>query len=226
MRTPRGLTLLEIIVVIVMVALFAALLLPLLPTRKIHARRTQCASNIRQMVIAMYLYSDVPGNGGYFPTDAPTTNDPFAASSGAACMGMLYRQFVIDRSIFSCPGNPIPPEAKLSTIQPWPTDGKVPRLFTLRPEQTSYAYDPGHGSETSAIVVIVADKQGGNGNSDNHGPAAGQNVGFGTSVEFRETVKNPLGEGRMDNDIYTLGDTTPGTNGIKVSRDEESYIRP
>lgn len=218
MRT-RGLTLLEIIVVVAILAFFAALVLPLLPTRKVPARRTQCASNIRQMIVAMYLYADAPSNGGFFPTDAPTTNDPFGASSGAACMGMLYRQYVSDPRIFSCPGNPVPPEPKLSTIQPWPTDGKSLRPPTLRPAQTSYAYDPGHGVHTTAFVVLVADKMGTSGNSDHHGPVAGQNVGFGTTVEFRETVQNPLDEKgtRRDPNIFARNAELP--------RDEDSVLR-
>lgn len=53
---------------------------------------------------------------------------------------------------------------------------------------------------------------------------SGSCVGFGSSVEFRETVKNPLGEGGIDNSIFTLGDVTKG-DGPDVTRDEDSYIR-
>lgn len=91
--------------------------------------------------------------------------------------------------------------------------------------QTSYAYDPGHSTNISAMVALISDKPGAHENSDNHGAGAGQNVGFGTSVEFRETVKSPLGNGAMDNNIFTLGDTVRGSNGFEISRDEDSFIR-
>jgi len=58
-------TLLELLVVIVIVGLLAAMLVPALGRARENARRAQCASNLRQIGIAWYLYLDE--HDGWFP---------------------------------------------------------------------------------------------------------------------------------------------------------------
>jgi len=218
----RGLTLVQIVVVIVILGFLAALVLPLLAYARESARRQQCRQQIRSLVTALYLYSDSPSNGGFFPTDAPTTADPFAASGGAASLGMLYRQFVSDPRIFSCPSSPVAVERRqMSVIRSWPADGSAPGpLDKMKPVQMSYAYDPGHGSSTHSYVVLIGDKAGANGNSDNHGRGKGQCVVFGTTAEFRSSVQSPLDDKgtRVDPDIFARNTELP--------RDEDSVLRP
>jgi len=229
MRTWRGLTMLEIVVVIAIIAILAVLVMPTLSSSRESSRRTQCASNIRQLLTAMYLYSDSVPSRGLFPTLSTSGDDPLAQFQPTSeALNLLYPDYVSDPRVFVCVSDPTRPSPVfVQQIPKWSRSGQKGSKPKTRmtPDQTSYAYDPGHSTNISSMVALISDKPGANGNSDNHGPAAGQNVGFGTSVEFRETVKNPLEEGAMDNSIFTLGDTTPGTNGIKVSRDEDSYIR-
>jgi len=225
MQTGRGLTLLEIVVVIAMVAIFTSVVLPVMGRTRTNCSRTQCSSNLRQILTAMYLYSDSPSNGGTMPTLSTSQCDSLAQMEPASeALHLLYRQYVSDPRIFACPKDSSRPTPRLlQTIRAWPTDGSRP-LARMTPADTSYAYDPGHSINISSMVALLSDKPGLKGNSDNHGPSRGQNVGFGTSVEFRGTVQNPLGEGAMDNNIFTLGDVTNGT-GPAVTRDEDSYIR-
>ncbi|MBM4108117.1 MAG: DUF1559 domain-containing protein [Phycisphaerae bacterium] len=57
MSRPRGITLVEVLVVIAVVAVLVGLLLPALSAAREAARATRCASNLRQLVTAWTLYA-------------------------------------------------------------------------------------------------------------------------------------------------------------------------
>ena len=64
-RQKRGFTLLELLVVVGIIALLAAILFPVFLAARGRARTTACASNLRQLHLALSLY--VADNGGYLP---------------------------------------------------------------------------------------------------------------------------------------------------------------
>ena len=79
-RNMSEFTLIELLVVIAIIAILAAMLLPALNAAKAKARSTQCASNTRQLLLAMKMYDNDYGwtlplyrsdYGGWANPDSP-----------------------------------------------------------------------------------------------------------------------------------------------------------
>jgi prepilin-type N-terminal cleavage/methylation domain-containing protein/prepilin-type processing-associated H-X9-DG protein len=73
-RTGRGFTLVELLVVIAVIAILAALLLPTLAKAKHSAKSAGCKSNLRQLALALNMYVNdydkYPGNGAMYSAGA------------------------------------------------------------------------------------------------------------------------------------------------------------
>lgn len=234
MKTSRGITLLEVLVVIVLLAIVLALLLPVLSIAREKARRIACASNLSAIGKAMVLYSDQGGNGGAFPAYYPIP-DPssFPEFDGQMSLTLLYKSFINDVRVFSCPSNPISQD-KAKSVVPSSVKGWEEFAFHIEAptaqfkQSTSYGYSAGHTPNQNK-VIIMADHQGTGTkkNSDNHGRDAGQNVlAAGGDVEFRTTVVNDMGvdpktgEALIDRDIFQPATISPSTR-----TELESYVR-
>jgi prepilin-type N-terminal cleavage/methylation domain-containing protein/prepilin-type processing-associated H-X9-DG protein len=101
-RSRRGFTLVELLVVIGVIALLIALLLPALSSARERARRTACASNIRQLCVVQVMYSNE--NRGAF-LDATGWSQFYPYYVGPTAINKLQNYYQLQRPNFYCPSN-------------------------------------------------------------------------------------------------------------------------
>lgn len=181
-RERKGFTLIELLVVIAIIGILAAFLTPAVQKAREKARRTGCASNLRQSGLALHLYASDWSEA--FPS---------AGSGGSGNLGVLYSDYVDTAKVFDCPSDTKATDASV-------TGGTL--------SNSSYAYSEGLSEVDASTTAIMCDSGASDATvttGDNHG-ADGVNVLFiGGNVKWIVAANGTLGTDEVA-DWGVLGD--------------------
>jgi prepilin-type N-terminal cleavage/methylation domain-containing protein/prepilin-type processing-associated H-X9-DG protein len=123
----RAFTLVELLVVVGIIAILMGILLATLSRVQEKSRRTACISNLRQLGVAMILYSNE--NRGYLPNGNPAlTWDDYPGTN--AVMVHFNSVYVKAPKVFNCPADRDPPPLKILTADPnLPESARISYVF-------------------------------------------------------------------------------------------------
>ena len=149
-----GFTLIELLIVIAIVAILAALLLPVFLTARARAYQTRCASNLKQIGLTMALYvndNDEKLTPAHFLAVASPVNGNDYAGWAGACNAYAHAP-----RVFACPTDDTP-EGMLMGEKTYP----LTYFFNVN---LSAKYTPGGLSQAEigspAVTVLVAEATG------------------------------------------------------------------
>jgi len=218
-------TLVELLVVIGIIALLIALLLPALHRFRESAQTTACASNVRQIVQLMQIYSQ--GNDGRLPYQMLEYQDWSGALGSMARSATVFRCPVDTRPRRNTPGNnairsygvncgPFIGQSNANGIPlpapwlaaPWPIDRTaLPARLSRVPGRVFLVGDNGGQFDQSAAYVGIAEAEALDGiawgvHRLKH--RRGDNFGFADGhVEYR--LKGELDQWVVESDASTWG---------------------
>ena len=105
-RKTRGFTLIELLVVVAIIALLAAILFPVFSRARENARRTSCASNLKQIGLGIMQY--VQDYDEYYPMSLNYGMDGAGGGSGVNADTLwpdMVEPYIKSTQVFFCPSS-------------------------------------------------------------------------------------------------------------------------
>ena len=178
-KFSKGFTLIELLVVIAIIGILAGILLPVLSRARESARKTQCASNVKQVGMGLIMYAN-------------ENNENFPSSSANAMLSLnlLYPDYVSDPRTFNCPS-----DTSVTTA----TNAGIAAATAFTKSQCSYGYDYAHTQANDADVALAADRPT---NNSSNVPTSANSPNHGGTVNAYSTADVA---GRGQNIVYVDG---------------------
>lgn len=153
-KIVQGFTLIELLVVIAVIAILAALLLPVFSSAKSKAQRTVCVSNLRQINVGVRMYSD--DSNDLSPSSTDTNTDLFVGYKALMknYVGLKSASSPRDK-LFACPADKFNYSGLFSDGGPM---NLIQRSFHDDPkfDYSSYAFNGGDNSPTTVSNDVVS----------------------------------------------------------------------
>lgn len=201
----RGFTLIELLVVIAIIAILAAILFPVFGTAKANGHKASCASNLRQVTVALLGYADdwqgsLPGLKAF--------GEVVDAQSGPANRGELWK-YVRSKGVFACPADPLHKKKAVDPSRPdlgginytYSINGYMTVVESLGRDPADYAGASLSKSKNAGRTVLLVD--------ENCDPRKNEDSGGGSGIgcvvndalfiwQDRLADRHPGGEQRVE----------------------------